>query len=108
MSEYKKKQRKNLKSKNRKTNAGTNYDRIGFNTGRAKQKSHKRKVKAHSATPVLTVAALGVLVLFVYFIIAAIHPVGVFEYLKNVHASTGTGSGYNVDIEGGKPSYTLT
>jgi hypothetical protein len=108
MSEYKKKQRKNLKSKNRNTNAGTNYDRIGFNTGRAKQKSQKRKVKPRSATPVLTVAALGVLVLFVYFIITAIHPVGVFEYLKNVHASTGTGSGYNVDIEGGKPSYTLT
>ena len=36
-----------------------------------------------------------------------IHPVGIFEYFSYLSRTSGQGEGYNIDIAGGKPYYSL-
>ncbi len=51
---------------------------------------------------------LIVSILISYTCITIQHPVGVFEYFNNLFASSGTGSGYDFEIFGGKPKYTVS
>ncbi len=51
-----------------------------------------------------------ILVVFIvssYIFVTINHPVGIFEYFTNLFASSGTGSGYDCEIYGGKPKYTI-
>ena len=54
---------------------------------------------------------LGGLVLFVllvaYIILAVLHPVGVIEYIKAAYYSIGSGNGYDIELDEGKPLYTI-
>ena len=54
--------------------------------------------------PVMLIVTL----LISYFIIVANHPVGIVEYFGSKFASSGSGSGYDLSIFGGKPKYTLS
>ena len=54
---------------------------------------------------------LGGLVHFVllvaYIILAVLHPVGVIEYIKAAYYSIGSGNGYDIELDEGKPLYTI-
>ncbi len=107
MADYKKKRKKLIKGNRRKVQKSQGYEAIRFGDEErtVKKKSVGRK---RSATPLLAVAAMCVIVALAYFIITTLHPVGVIEYFKSTHVAIGSGEGYDVDIEGGKPSYTLS
>lgn len=105
MADYKKKRKRFTKAKTRKSD-NTHYEAIRFDDEKpVKRKNVGRK---RSATPFFSVAALCILIAFAYLIITVLHPVGVFEFFKSSHAAMGSGDGYDIDIEGGKPSYTLS
>ena len=70
--------------------------------------STKRRSKRKNKRTYFAIPAVLIIFLAIYLIILSIHPVGVIEYLKSEYISVGTGSGYDIDINDGKPIYTIS
>ncbi len=95
---------------NSKTNSEKRYERIGFSTGRRKS-SRKRTAKRTNIIKnrIIALVSAAALFLVVVFVATSLsHPVGVVEYFKTVFTTGGSGQGYEIDIEGGKPQYTIS
>lgn len=108
MADYKKKRKKLIKANKRSARNAEGYEAIRFGNEQEKPVKRKSVGRKRNATPFLAVAVLCVIIALAYFIITTLHPVGVVEYFKSAHSAIGSGEGYDVDIEGGKPSYTLS
>ncbi len=83
------------------------YDAIGFNDNAPTTVRRKKSRKHKSLIPAFVLALLFFVLAVSYFITLALHPAGVFEYISSSYASVGSGSGYPVNISGGKPRYTV-
>ncbi len=89
-------------------NSNRNYDEIEFSKKRKNSSAARRRAMMFR-NRIIAILAVFLLFLFsAYLILNFSHPVGVFEYLKYSVLSAGSGEGYNINIEGGKPIYTVS
>lgn len=70
------------------------------------RKNRPRNTKQNNFKAFLLILLCCVIVLPAV-ILTALHPVGIFEYFSYLSKTSGQGEGYNIDIAGGKPYYTL-
>ena len=69
----------------------------------------KRKKRRRLGIESYIVIALFVAVLLVvYAVFISAHPIGLIEYTKSMYSLSGNGDGYDMDISGGKPSFTIS
>ncbi len=74
-----------------------------------KKRSRQKNNKQSKSTIVFFFIFVICLVLFVsYLFIITFHPVGLIEYVKSEIASSGYGSGYNIQVNDGKPIYSIS
>lgn len=95
----KKRQNNPVKNKTAKQN-----DQDFVATGQVKK---KKKVK-FNLTAIIAISGVLVALLITYIVLVSLHPVGVSEFFADRYATLGTGEGYNVSIEEGKPQYTVS
>lgn len=81
------------------------------NTNKVKHNSSQNRNRNNTNKKSYKIYLIGGIVCFVllvaYIITAILHPVGVMEYLKSIYYNIGTGKGYDVELTGGKPIYTI-
>ncbi len=74
---------------------------------RQKSAAKRRNIRKVKNT-YFAIPAILIILLAVYLVLLSMHPVGVIEYFKAEYATMGTGKGYNIEINNGKPVYTIS
>ncbi len=100
-----KKHTKTIKFK--KNNKPKKYNEIEL-AKKPKRGSSKRKITVFRNRIIALCVVLALFLLITYISISFSHPIGVFEFIKNSIYASGSGDGYDIGIEGGKPIYTVT
>lgn len=70
----------------------------------AKRRAKKRGIITRQLYLVSGVVLFVLLI--AYIILAVLHPIGVIEYVKSAYYTIGSGNGYDIELEEGKPLYT--
>ena len=112
---YKKRKRPlvsfNSKRKKSKGDYKSSYDEIelGQRVMSSKTRKRNKSLKKQFGLLKIVVPALLIFTICISLIcIKANHPVGLFEYFSSLVTSSGTGRGYDTEIFGGKPIYTVS
>ncbi len=97
----------------RKAKSAKGYDEIGFFSKRKRSASQRRTASKRSSNiiknrVIALLAAVAVFIFSSYLLISLSHPVGAVEYFKTIFSTSGSSGGYEIDIEGGKPQYTIS
>lgn len=116
MSDYKKKRNSNIRVKRKSTvQYSDEYDKIELKPKQRNKKSNtayksksKPKSRQQKINKFFVYASLLIVAVVAYIIVCLSHPVGLLEYVSYLYKSIGTGNGYEVLIEGGKPIYTVS
>lgn len=116
MSEYKKKRSSNIRvMKKTKQTYSDEYDKIELKPKTKNTTKHNKKQpkkfnysKKSKLDKFFLLFSVLVILFVTYLIIYLSHPTGVFEYIGHIYKSIGSGSGYEIFIEGGRPIYTVS
>lgn len=108
MSDYKKKRQNLIRAPRSSPHSEhESYDSIRFSSQSSEAKGRKKKKRGRSATPIIVLVSVVLAAITAYAVTVTLHPVGVVEYFSGLYASVGSGSGYDINVSGSKPSYTV-
>lgn len=74
----------------------------------AKKRNNQRKKHRKSISFYFFVFSLCFVLFVSYLVVVMFHPVGLVEYVKSEIASLGYGKGYNIQLNDGKPIYSIS
>ena len=74
----------------------------------AKKRNNQRKKHRKSISFYFFVFSLCLVLFVSYLVVVMFHPVGLVEYVKSEIASLGYGTGYNIQLNDGKPIYSIS
>ena len=90
--------------KSAKNSATRRNDEDFVDNGKVKK---KKKFKIN-LTALIVISAIVIALVITYIVIVTLHPVGISEFFSDQYAAMGSGEGYNISIEKGKPQYTVS
>ncbi len=105
MSIYKKKKMSSAR-KRRNNSFSRETEDYAVNSSKTRAKRKNRNRLGFEAYIVLAVFVAVLLIVYAVFI--SFHPIGLAEYSKTLYRLSGNGDGFDIDISGGKPSFTIS